>query len=158
MKFLILFMILGLSLFQLVDAIETESGTFFWKFCNEEKEFSYEITNGTLRDTAHLKLHNTHHCEEGTNPTDYQLQLWHTSNNQTDFTMIVPDDLDFEKINVQIIDREYVESSNGKIIEQRHIEFFVLNDTHRTMQFSDFTHDKHGDVNIILDFMGIKKE
>ena len=145
MKFLILFMILGLSLFPLVDAIETESGTFLWKFCNEEKEFNYEITNGTLRDTAHLKLYDTHHCEDNTNPTDYQLQLFHTSNNQTDFTITVPLDLDFEKIDVQVVGRGYV-------------ELFVLNDTHRSMQFSDFTHDKHGDVTIILDFLGLENE
>lgn len=119
---------------------EIGSGIFLWKFCNDDIEFDYFIINGTLRETAHLKLHNTHHCEDNTNPTDYQLQLWHTSNNQTDFTIIVPDDLDFEKINVQVVGRGYV-------------ELFVLNDTHRSLQFSNFTHDKHGDINIILDFI-----
>ncbi len=120
-----------------------ESDTFVWKFCNEEIEFDYKIINGTLRETAHLKLYDTHHCDEGTNPTDYQLQLFHTSNNQTDFTLMVPDDLEFEKIDVDVVGMGYLES-------------FQLNDTNRIMVFSDFTHNKHGIVTIIMDFYGVE--
>lgn len=143
MKKLLVFLILSLGSIPLIDAIETESGTFLWKFCNEEKEFNYEITNGTLRETAHLKLHDTHHCEDNTNLTDYQLQLFHTSNNLTDFTIMVPDDLEFKKIDVNVVGNGY-------------LEYFQLNDTNRIMVFSDFIHNKHGIVTIIMDFYGVE--
>ncbi|QLH10828.1 hypothetical protein [Nitrosarchaeum sp. AC2] len=125
-----------------IDAVETESGIFIWKFCEHEKQFDYKIINGTLHDTVHLKLQDTNNCENK-NATDYQLQLFHTSNNQTDFTVIVPKDLDLDKIDVTVVGRDY-------------LEYFQINDTNRIMTFSDFTHDKNGFVTVILDFKGIE--
>lgn len=129
--------------FPLADAVGTGSDTFSWKFCNNEKQFSYEIINGTLRDTAHLRLHDTNNCENDKNTTDYQLQLFHTSNNQTDFTLFVPDDLVFDKIDVNVVGMGY-------------LEYFELDNTSRSMEFSDFIHDRNGLVTIILDFKGIE--
>jgi len=143
MKYLFFFVILCFSLFPFVDATETESGKFAWKFCNEENMFAYSIINGTLHDTAHLKLFGTNNCESNKNTTDYQLQLFHTSNNQTTFTLIVPDDLEFDKIDVNVVGRGYLES-------------FQLNDINRSLTLSNFIHDKNGLVTIIMDFKGIQ--
>ena len=140
MNFKIIFaLVVATFLIPVSHATELETGNISWKFCNDEKEFSYKIFNGTLHDTAHLKLHGTNNCENNTNTTNYQLQLFHTSNNQTDFTVIVPDDLEFDKIGVRVVGSGYLES-------------FELNNTDRTLEFNDFTHDKHGMVTIILDF------
>lgn len=128
---------------QHIDAVETESGIFVWKFCDHEKQFNYKIINDTLHDNVHLKLQGTNNCESNKNTTDYQLQLFHTSNNQTDFTVIVPKDLDLDKIDVNVVGRNY-------------LEYFQINNTNRPMTFSDFTHDKNGFVTIILDFKGIQ--
>ena len=140
---IILATILFVLFVPLTNAMETESGTFIWKFCNDEKQFSYKIINGTLHDTAHLKLHGTDNCGNNKNTTDYQIQLFHTSNNQTDFTLFVPDDLEFDKIDVNVVGRGY-------------LEYFELNNTSSSMEFSDFTHDINGFVTIILDFKGIE--
>lgn len=142
MKYLILFLIVCVSIIPLVYAIQTESGTFEWKFCDGVEQFTYEITNGTLHDTAHLKLSDTDNCENNSGPTDYQLQLFHTSNNHTDFTISAPDTLEFEKIDITVVGKGYAES-------------FQLNETHKSLTFRDFIHDKNKLVTIIMDFMTI---
>ena len=68
--------VLGLS--QSEYLVEQE--TFDWKFCDDS--IPYTITNGTLKETIHLKLYDSPDCT-GKYTTDYQLQLIHTSNNQT---------------------------------------------------------------------------
>ena len=140
MKYILFVAIFCLSVIPLVDAIETE--VFTWKFCDGVKQFDYSITNGTLHDTAHLQQFGVDNCKDDKYTTDYQLQLFHTSNNQTDFTIMVPDDLKFEKIDVRVIGSE--------------LEKFQLNNTSRSIEFSDFIHDKHGIVTVILDFKGLK--
>ncbi|QMU55203.1 MAG: hypothetical protein GKS07_10105 [Nitrosopumilus sp.] len=135
--------LLGILFVPLVDAVEAESDKFAWKFCDQEKQFNYKIINGTLHDTAHLRLQGTNNCESNNNTTDFQLQLFHTSNNQTDFTLIVPDDLEFDEIDVRVVGMGYLES-------------FQLNDIHRSLEFSNFVHDKNGLVTIILDFKGVE--
>lgn len=115
--------------------------SFDWKFCNDMMQFQYTITNGTLKETVHLKLADSIACI-GEHSTDYQLQLIHTSNNQTDFEIGLPEDLHFEKIKVRIIDRYNVET-------------FWLNGTVASLQLNNYTHDKFGFITVILDFVGI---
>lgn len=134
--------ILFVLFFPSADAMTTESGTFAWEFCNDEKQFSYQTINGTLHNAVHLKLHGTDNCENNKNTTDYQFQIFHTSNNQTNFTLFVPDDLEFDKIDVNVVGMDY-------------LEYFEINSTSSSMEFSDFTHDRNGFVTIILDFKGI---
>ncbi len=114
---------------------------FDWKFCSDTVKFPYAITNGTLKETIHLKLADTILCA-GQYSTDYQLQLIHTSNNQTGFQIGLPEELDFEKIKVRIIDRYNVET-------------FWLNQTADFVSLDNYTHDKFGFIAVILDFAGI---
>ena len=133
---IILFLILSIGLIPIAHA-----ESFDWKFCNDIMQFPYTITNGTLKETIHFKLADTIPCT-GQYSTDYQLQLIHTSNNQTDFQIGLPEELDFEKIKVRIIDRYNVET-------------FWLNQTVNSIPLDNYTHDKFGFITVILDFVGI---
>ncbi len=52
-------------------------------------------------------------------------------------------DLEFDEIDVRVVGMGYLES-------------FQLNDIHRSLEFSNFVHDKNGLVTIILDFKGVE--
>ena len=118
----------------------SENNSVFWTFCNEKMQLNYEIVNGTLFDTTHLKLFETNRCNDKTGLSDYQFQLFHTSNNQTDFTLMVPEETKIDSISIHVVGKEgYVES-------------FVLNNTNRIITFSDFIHDESKLVTIIMDY------
>jgi len=133
----LLFLILAIGLIPLVYASESDSGQITWKFCDNQQLLNYSIINGTLHDTAHLKLYDAVDCNEGAK-TPYQLQIFYESNNQTDFTLEMPDELQNEIIDVRVVGKGYLEN-------------FQFNNTDNILEFSDFTPDKLGLVTIILD-------
>ena len=134
---IILLTIISISLIPFVFA-EDDSGVFDWRFCEERFSFPYDIINGTLKDAIHFKLHDAIECDDR-HSTNYQLQLIHTSNNQTSFKMTVPDDLEYDQIKLRIVDRYDVDT-------------FWLNGTSNTIEFKNYIHDKFGEIFIILDF------
>ena len=135
MKYLLILAAIGLI--PLVHAAESDSGQVTWKFCDNQQLLNYNIINGTLHDTAHLKLHGALDCEDGAK-TPYQLQIFHWSNNQTDFTLEMPGELQDEIIDVRVVGKGYLEN-------------FQFNNNNKVLEFSDFTADQHGLVTIILD-------
>lgn len=139
MKKILITTILGLGLIPIIYAAdgEIENGKIEWKFCNDHKYLEYSVFNGTLHDTAHLRLHDAASCTD-TIDTDLQLQIFHTSNNYTDFSLKMPKSLQNEIIDVRVVGKGYLEN-------------FQFNDTHNELIFSDFKHDKNGLVTIILD-------
>ena len=138
MKLLFMALLLGIFSASIVYANESEEGSVIWRFCDEEKQFNYEIVNGTIHDTVHLKLFETDHCKDKTNLTDYQFQIFYRATNHTDFTLIVPEEIEIDTIDVRVVGDD-------------HLEFFQLNDTKRILKFSDFIPDKNGFVTIIMD-------
>lgn len=138
MKKILFFSIMAITLIPMIYAVESDftsdSGVVEWRFCDEVKSLKYSVFNGTLLDTVHLKLQGTPDCESGIK-TQYQFQIFHSSNNQTDFTLEMPGD---EIVDVRVVGKEYLEN-------------FQFNDTNRSLTFSDFTHDKIGQIAIILD-------
>lgn len=121
----------------IVYAGEPESGVISWKFCDKEIPLNYKVFNGTIHDIVHLKLHDSPGCTLDSK-TEYQLQIFHKSNNYTDFTLSMPTALQDEIIDVRVVGDRYLEN-------------FQFNNTHTSLEFSDFTHDSNGLVTIILD-------
>ena len=118
----------------------TDSGTLQWKFCSDTKRLDYKVFNGTLHDTVHLRLFDAPDCKTP-DETEFQFQIFHKSNNHTDFTLSVPHDLEDKVIDVRVVGHGYVETHQ-------------FNSTFSTLQFSDFIHDRNGLVAIILDYRG----
>ena len=141
MKKILILSFLIIGIIPLIHAVEdqsvTDSGKVEWRFCNGVKTLDYEIFNGTIHDTVHLKLQDTPECTSS-NETEFQYQIFHKSNNQTNVTLTVSEDLEEEIIDVRVVGSGYFET-------------FQFNSTHKFLEFSDFTHDKTGFVTIILD-------
>lgn len=141
MKKILIFSFLVIGIIPLIYAVEdqplTDSGKVEWRFCNGVKTLDYEIFNGTIHDTVHLKLQDTPECTSS-NKTEFQYQIFHKSNNQTDVTLTVSEELEKEIIDVRVVGHGYFET-------------FQFNSTHKSLEFSDFIHDKNGLVTIILD-------
>lgn len=135
---IILLVIISFSLIPFAFA-EDDSGVFDWIFCKEKFSFPYNIINGTLKETIHLRLYDNIECKDRYS-TNYQLQLIHTSNNQTSFEMTVPDNFEYDQIKLRVVDRYQVDT-------------FWLNSTSNTVEFENYIHDKFGEIFIILDFI-----